>query len=159
MKNYTHHFACWAAARAIHNPNNSGTSTDIIKDAIEKAGLEDFVENPKLLESYPSIHDSLVKNLNKKLRWSIDEKYGVLAKIIAMYFKVAIILPNNASKKIMEQIYPPIDSHHLKPIGLQKLRWTTMNAKDFKQAIGALEDYCKQYSMDFIAFEGNHPLV
>jgi hypothetical protein len=159
MKEYTHNFACWAAARAVHNPHNSGTSTDIIKDAIEKSGLEAFVENPMLLEGYPSIHDSLVKKLNKKLRWSIDEKYGVLAKIIAMYFKVSLILTNKAPKKILEQIYPPIDSHHLKTLGLQKLRWTNMNGKEFNQSIDALESYCKEHSMNFITFEGNHPLV
>jgi hypothetical protein len=159
MQSYTHNFACWAAARAVQNPNNSGTSTGIIKDAVEKAGLEAFVENPKLLEDYPSIHDYLVKKLNKKLGWSIDQKYGVLAKIIAMYFKVAIILPNKASKKIMVQIYPPIDSHHLNTIGLRNLRWTNMNEKGFNQSIDALKRYCKQQSMDFTAFEGNHPLV
>jgi hypothetical protein len=159
MKNYTHNFACWAAARAVHNPHNSGTSTDIIKDAIEKSGLEAFVENPKLLEVYSDVHDILVKNLNKHLRWEISEKYGVLAKIIAMYFKVSLILTNKAPKKIREQIYPPIDSNHLRTLGLQKLRWTNMNGKEFNQSIDALEDYCRQHSMDFIAFEGNHPLV
>ena len=159
MKNYTHNFACWAAARAIHNPHNKGTKTKIIKAAIENVGFEKYVENPQLLGDYKSIHKELVNKLNKELDWNLDEQYAVLAKIIAMYFKVAIILPNKAPKKILEQIYPPIDSHHLKTIGLQKLRWTNMNAKVFNQSIDALEIYCKQHSMDFIAFEGNHPLV
>jgi hypothetical protein len=159
MKNYTHNFACWAAARAIHNPQNKGTKTKIIKAAIEKVGFEKYIENPQLLESYKNSHKVLVNKLNKELDWNLDEQYGVLAKIIAMYFKVSLILTNKAPKKILEQIYPPIDSHHLKTIGLQKLRWTNMNAKVFNQSIDALEIYCKQHSVDFIAFEGNHPLV
>lgn len=159
MKEYTHNFACWAAARAIHNPQNKGTKTKIIKAAIEKVGFEKYIENPQLLESYKKSHNVLVNKLNKELDWNLDEQYGVLAKIIAMYFKVAIILPNKTSKKIMEQIYPPIDSHHLKTIGLRQLKWTSMNAKEFNQSIVALESYCKTNSMSFIDFEGKHSLV
>jgi hypothetical protein len=160
MKNYIHHFACWAAARAIQNPNNNGTKTSIIKEAIENAGFEDYVKDPNMLDNYHVIHQKLVKILNKQLCWDLDKNYGVIAKIIAIYFKVSIILPFNAPKKIIEQIYPPIDSFNLKTLELNKvMKWTSIDKAMYLNAISKLVDYCAKHKINFIEFEEKNRLI
>lgn len=160
MKNYIHHFACWAAARAIQNPNNKGTKTSIIKDAIENAGLEDYVKDPNLLDNYHVVHKKLVENISKKLNWDLNKMYGVIAKIIAIYFKVSVILPQKSSKKILEQIYPPIDSFNLKTLELNKdMKWTAINKTMYLKVINKLEKYCANHEINFIEFEEKNSLL
>lgn len=160
MKNYIHHFACWAAARAIQNPNNKGTKTSNIKDAIENAGFQDYVKDPNLLDNYRAIHHKLVKILNKELNWDLDKKYGVIAKIIAMYFKASLILPQKSSKKILEQIYPPIDSFNLKTLELNKdMHWTAIDKTMYLKVINKLEKYCANHKINFIEFEEKNRLL
>jgi hypothetical protein len=157
---YTHHFACWAAARAIHNRHNSGTKTQIIKSAIEYADLFQFVNNPKLLKDYQNIHDNLVKKLNKKLSWNLDEKYGVISKIIAIYLKVTVIIPQSASKEILNNIYPPLDSKNLHKIkGFEKSNWTTLSKGQYKVAIKTLETQLKKNNSTFIEFEAENDFI
>ncbi len=49
LSEYIHNFACWSAARAVQNPHNWGTKTILIKAAIEKVNLSNYVSNPELL--------------------------------------------------------------------------------------------------------------
>lgn len=158
MNNYLHNFACWSASRAIHNPHISGTKTTVIKKAIENSGLENYISNPNLLDNYSISHDNLVKKLNKELGWDLNERYGVVAKIIAIYFKVSIIIPCNASKKIMEQIYPPFDSINIIKLGLVKYKWTNLNKDKFKYISNELKNYCLKNHLTFIDFESENVL-
>jgi len=48
--------------------------------------------------------------------------FGVASKIIAMYFKVSIIIPAKDPKNVRLKIYPPIDSINLKQLGLNGVR-------------------------------------
>lgn len=159
MKNYIHNFACWSASRAIHNPHIPGTKTTVIKKAIENSGLENYISNPNLLDNYSISHDNLVKNLNKELGWDLNERYGVVAKIIAIYFKVSIIIPSNASKNIMQQIYPPFDSFNLKKLGLNDFKWTRLNRTEFDLIIRELEKFCAKTNSSFIEFETMNQLT
>jgi hypothetical protein len=112
-KNYIHNFACWAAAKAVQNPHLSGTSNGIVRQALDDININSYVEDPTKLSDYEKEHKKIVKNLIEKLKWDPNDRYGVAAKIIAIYFKVAIIIPGKASSSIIEKIYPPIDAHNL----------------------------------------------
>ena len=161
MKNeYLHNFACWAAARAVQNPNLKGTNTKTIKNAIELLDLFSFVENPERLSDYPIIHDKLVVGLLNKLNWVDQEnRYGVAAKIIAIYFKVSIILPSKAPNKIINNIYPPMDANNIHRLkGFKKSTWTKMGKTEFSNIIEGLNDYILQNKMTYIEFESKNPL-
>jgi hypothetical protein len=162
MKNeYLHNFACWAAARAVQNPNLKGTNTKTIKNAIELLDLFSFVENPERLSDYPIIHDKLVVGLLNKLNWVDQEnRYGVAAKIIAIYFKVAIIIPEKAQIAIIESIYPPIDAHNLKKLKtIKNSKWTKLNKEKFDEIIIALKKHTKDNQLSFINFEAENHLI
>jgi hypothetical protein len=75
-------------------------------------------------------------------------------KIIDVYFKVSIILPYNAPKKLIEQIYPPIDSFNLKTLELNKdMHWIAINKTMYLKVINKLENYCANHKINFIEFE------
>lgn len=154
---YIHHFACWAAARSVQNPRNKNTQSLIIKNVIEDVGLKKYFLNPSLLDNYDVVHDVLVTKILKDLGWGKD-KYGVAAKIIAIYFKVSLILPGNASLKIINGIYPPLDSINLHKInGFKNKAWTSINRNDFLVAIKQLKKQLKEDS--FIEFESINPII
>jgi hypothetical protein len=160
MKNeYLHNFACWAAARAVQNPNLKGTDTKTIKNAIEKLDLYSYVDNPQKLSDYPKVHEELVDKLLEFLSWDNESYYGVAAKIIAIYFKVSIILPSKAPHKIINKIYPPMDANNIHRLkGFKKSTWTKMGKTEFSNIIKGLNDYILQNKMTYIEFESKNPL-
>jgi hypothetical protein len=159
-KEYLHNFACWAAARAVQNPNVSNNSTAVIKEAIDKISLYDYVENPNELSNYKTEHNNIVLKLLNELKWNETDRYGVAAKIIAIYFKVTIIIPGRAISSIIEKIYPPIDSYNLsKIIGFEKHKWTELDEKTYQDIITALELQLKKNNSSFIDFEAGNTLI
>jgi hypothetical protein len=159
LSEYIHNFACWSAARAVQNPNNWGTKTVLIKSAIEKVNLSNYVSNPELLTNYKLVHHQLILKLNKELNWDLNKHYGVLSKILAIYFKVTIIIPNNAPELIKNLVYPPIDSINILKIGLgKKYKWTKINEEHFNEIIDLLEKHCLTFNMSFIEFESKNKL-
>ena len=157
MKNtYLHNFACWAAARSIQNPHLSDTQTVKIRLALEKIDIQQFVSNPELLSEFSKTYHSLIGKLVKVLNWDRETKYGASAKIIAIYFKVTLVIGHNAPKKIIDKIYPPLDSFNLKAIGLNNLKWTSMGKPEFEAAIVMLDKYCKKMKMSYVDFESKN---
>jgi hypothetical protein len=158
MTNYVHNFACWVAARAIHNPKLSGTKVKFIVEAIEKADLKKYAENPTLLSEYSKTHEKLVIAVLEALKWNKNHKFGAAAKIIAIYFKVSIILSKKGKASILNQIYPPIDTFNLKQLGIRNLNWTNIDKTDFNFIIEQLEIYCKNNNLTFLDFESKNKL-
>jgi len=159
--NYIHNFACWAAARAVQNPNHSGTSTAIIRKALDGIDIYSYVEDPTKLDKYEDAHKEIVEKLMSKLNWNIlGDRYGVAAKIIAIYFKVAIIIPGKASFSIIKGIYPPIDAFNLKSIeGFKNAKWTKLNEATYNEIITALDKQLKNNKSSFIEFEAENTLI
>jgi len=153
---YLHNFACWAAARSIQNPHLSDTQTEKIRLALEKIDIQQFVSDPELLKDFSKTHHTLVNKLLKSLKWDEKTRFGVAAKIIAIYFKVTLVIGHNAPKKIIDKIYPPLDSFNLKVIGLKKLRWTSMGKPAFEEAIVMLDKHCKEMKMSYVDFEAKN---
>jgi hypothetical protein len=159
MTNYVHNFACWAAARAIHNPHLSDTQTVKIRLALEKVNIQQFVLNPELLLDFPQTHEKLVNKLLKTLKWDEHSRYGAAAKIVAIYFKVTLVISRNAPREIIHKIYPPLDSFNLKQLGIRNLNWTNIARNDFNIIIQQLEKYCNNHNLTFLDFESKNKLV
>ena len=153
---YLHNFACWAAARSIQNPHLSDTQTEKIKLALEKIDIQQFVSDPELLQDFPKTYKKLISKLIKVLNWDEKTRFGVAAKIIAIYFKVTLVIGRNAPKKIIAKIYPPFDSFNLKSLGLKELKWTNMGETDFNEAIKMLDKHCKEMKMSYVDFEAKN---
>jgi hypothetical protein len=153
---YLHNFGCWAAARSIQNPKLKNTQTEKIRFALEKIDIQQYLSNPGLLQDFSKTNDKLIVKLVKALNWDKKTKYGVAAKIIAIYFKVTLVIGQNAPKKIIDKIYPPFDSFNLKSLGLKKLRWTNMGETEFKEAIKMLDKHCKEMKMNYVDFEAKN---
>ena len=156
---YLHNFASWAAARAIQNPNLSGTKSRDIKNAIDKIDLFAFVKDPGLLEDYKSVHTILVPKLMKAMGWS-SNYYGVAAKVIAIYFKVTLVIPKSASKQILQKIYPPLDAFNIRQMlgRNNSVRWTSIDKINFNKLLKELNTYCDRNNVTFFEFESNNPL-
>jgi hypothetical protein len=155
---YLHNFACWAAARSIQNPNLSDTKTKKIRLALEKIDIQQFVSDPELLLDFPKTHKKLISKLIKVLNWDEKTRFGVAAKIIAIYFKVTLVISRNAPREIIHKIYPPLDSFNLKQLGIRNLNWTNIDKTDFNFIIEQLEIYCKNNNLTFLDFESKNKL-
>lgn len=162
MKNfYLHNFACWAAARAVQNPNLSGTGTEIIRKALDDIDIYSHVEDSTKLLDYSNAHKVIVNELLLKLYWNkCKYKYGVASKIIAIYFKVSIIIPNKEPWSLMGKIYPPIDSYNISKIkGFEKFKWTKLDEPTFYKMISSLENQLKNERSSFLDFESKNNLI
>jgi hypothetical protein len=157
--NYLHHFAYWAAARAVHNPNNPGIKTKQVKAAIEKIGLYHLIQQPKELKNVEKKHNELANKLIKELKLA-KHHFGLAAKIIAIYLKVTVIIPQRASEDILKNIYPPIDAKNLHKInGFKNSKWTSLTEKEFDKAILELKTQLKKSNSTFIEFEAENELT
>jgi hypothetical protein len=159
LKNfYIHNFACWAAARAVQNPHLNGTGTEKIRKALDDIDIYSHVEDSTKLIDYSNAHKVIVKQLLMKLNWNeCVYKYGVASKIIAIYFKVSIIIPNNEPWSLMEKIYPPIDSYNISKIkGFEKFKWTKLDESTFYKMITSLEKQLEMEKSNFIEFESQN---
>ncbi|MCB0536986.1 MAG: hypothetical protein R2767_08955 [Chitinophagales bacterium] len=113
MSEHTHRFAVWTAARAVQR---NFTTTEVIETAINKTKLRDLAEGriPEVIdqESYATFLIENSKTLIKELGKSVDKEkvtFGRAAKIIAVYLKTAVILPNKGVGVLCSLIHPPID--------------------------------------------------
>jgi hypothetical protein len=158
---YIHNFACWAAARAVQNPNLSGTSTLKIRKALDAIDIYSYIEDPTKLSDYKKEHGKILKKFLEKLGWDKDEsRFGAAAKVIAIYFKVGIIIPSKAPLHIINGIYPPIDSHNLAKIkGFKNNKWTKINEATYSKIIEALYIQLKSTNSSFIDFESENTFI
>ncbi len=157
--NYLHTFAYWAASRAIQNPKNPGIKTKQVKIAIEKSGLYDTINNPKKLKNFDTLHYEIANSLMKELKLK-NNKFGIVAKIIAIYLKVTVIIPVKVENEIINKIYPPIDSNNLKRIdGFRNEKWTELTEVKFKKVIEGLKNQLKNSNSNFIEFESGVDLI
>jgi hypothetical protein len=118
-----HRYACWTAARAVHPARHPGYKTANVSQALTKIEISKFIEDPgKLLQfPYEDVHYKLIEDLfiylDKNMRTNKFE-FGIGAKIIAVYFKTALIIPaivlGKPYPKYFWSIYPPIDSGVIK---------------------------------------------
>jgi len=140
---YIHRYACWTAARAVQNPTTQVYSTQVVTQALTNRDFINYLRDLQNLKSYEKIHSKLVNILMDEVDVPLDKKsFGVGAKILAIYFKTALIVPGLASGKefpeLLKVIYPPIDSNVLLELGLKKIKWTKMTQDEHLLVIEAM---------------------
>jgi hypothetical protein len=164
---YLHEFAVWTSARAVQR---NFTTTKIIKQAIENAGIREFAKDfqscsmsessfdekhtelaNKLIDSFNNL--ALLENLKIEKEGKIT--YGRMAKIIAIYLKTSVVIPNQGKGELTKVLHPPIDAIllkalHKKPesqsLKLNKITWTKLNESEYFELINKLR---KTFILDY----------
>jgi hypothetical protein len=130
FSNYLHEYAIWTSARAVQR---GFTTTKNIKIAIEQSGIEEFAKefrNSTIDQSlFDNKHIELVKSLiesfhslsktkeTEKAAFNIEKvTYGRMAKIIAIYLKTSVVIPNQGKGELAKITHPPIDAIFLKAL-------------------------------------------
>jgi hypothetical protein len=146
---HRHNFAVWCAARAVQR---KFTKTPVLKEAIEKSGVVEFIqknEDGKISqEQFDKLHAEWCEAVMRT--WG-DKKvegrsYGRAAKLIAVYIKSMVVVKNGHSN-LSEVAHPPIDRLILQNISKDKtfnyhnrqnwkaLNWTEMDKVQYLQLI------------------------
>jgi len=119
---HRHNFAVWCAARAVQR---KFAKTQVLKEALEKSGIVDFIkqnENKPISQNeFDKLHtewcESIIQTWKKKNVKGIS--YGRAAKLIAVYIK-SMITVKNGNSKLSEVAHPPIDRMILQNISRDK---------------------------------------
>lgn len=144
---HVHRFAIWTAARAV---SRNFTHSNAVRNAIELTRLRDFVEERLILnsESWSLFHINTCEQIVSALSRSgaKNASYGRAAKIVAIYLKTAVIIPNRTNDSRLEIVHAPIDAILLatlyKAHNLSRLRtekWTLFSKEDYWSLISFLE--------------------
>ena len=107
---HQHNFSVWAGARAAQR---GFTNVELLRDALEQCGVTEFSKNLNLITcvvDFDRKHrewcNSICDYLNEKGVQNVT--YGRAAKLIAVYLKSIIVLPNIHTPQA-GFIHPPID--------------------------------------------------
>lgn len=138
---HVHNFAVWTSARAVQR-GFKGASTDIISNAIGTSSLRSLL-NGKVEINSSKQSDSFHKRIaNQLIRFfennGIECSYGRAAKIMALYIKTAIVLPEKGKGGISEFAHPPIDRILLQNLGYKSTNWTVLDETEYFDLIGEL---------------------
>ena len=144
---HKHRFAVWTAARSVQR---SFTNNKNIKEAINFTTIKSFSESNEIISS--NQFDELQKKWCRDIIKSLEEKsiscsYGRASKIIAIYLKTSVILPNHGQGNKSQVIHPPIDRilltnlsnnyHDLKPFNQKG--WTNFEEGDYWNLVEKLK--------------------
>lgn len=156
---HIHHYAIWTAARAVQR---GFTSTANIKLAINATELKEFSgqdENFTSLE-FDDFHRKTANKLIQSLiQRGLKPTYGQAAKIIAIYLKTSMVLPNLGKGSLCSIIHPPIDRILLrnlhqchKHLGLNKINWTKLSEVEYFELIESLRQLDYNYFWELEEF-------
>ena len=139
---HVHRFAVWTAARAVQR---NFTTTENIRKAIEQTELQNFffrkvINSP---EQFDKFHEKTCDKLITEFRkLGKVASYGRAAKIVAIYIKTAIVIPESGKSKLSKIAHPPIDRillHNLDSkypeLKLKSSNWTTLNKVEYFKLI------------------------
>src|SRR5680860_592056 len=107
---HIHNFSIWTSARAVQR---GFTTTANIKLAVDSTNLRNFGDQNENIsaEQFDDFHRKTANTLISKLQEkNVTCSYGQAAKIIAIYFKTSVIIPNLGRSKLSKVIHPPIDN-------------------------------------------------
>jgi hypothetical protein len=136
-----HRFAAWTASRAIRA--EKGIDYPAVFKIMDSLGYVKKISHITYFDKYSDKHEGLVVEIKERLKKAgAKSTFGIAAKILAVYLKTAVIIPNIHSP-VSTQIYPPIDSQVLKYLtsrGCTKLpkSWKAMTISDYNKVILAV---------------------
>jgi len=153
---YLHNYAIWTASRAAQR---GFTTTAKISKAINAAKLRHEIHDSDIQwtkDIFWERHQIWIEEMGISLRSSkvAEEKitYGRLAKVVAVYIKTSIILPNKGVGLLSGVAHPPIDRV------LLKMKWATLKKNTF-EALPAWTNLNKEnyYKIINILIENDKP--
>lgn len=142
---HTHNYAVWTAARASQR---GFTTTKNIKTAIEKTQLKALLEGDLVIrniEDFDAFHKRCCELIMNEIKEMGIESvtYGRAAKIVNIYIKTAIVIPNVHSD-LAHIVHPPIDRILLanlrqkKKIEFNSISWTQFTEREYLSVIEKL---------------------
>lgn len=143
--NHLHNYAIWTAARAAQR---GFTTTKNIQAAINSTYLEKLLEGEISIsdkEEFDRFHVTCCKQIMDKLKNLLRDNsykvtYGRAAKIVNIYIKTAIVIPNPESN-LSFIVHPPIDRILLsnlikfKSFQFDTISWTQFTENDYFDVI------------------------
>jgi hypothetical protein len=151
---HIHRFAVWTAARAAQR---GFTTTENIVKAINKTELSNLINDTKsAIYDFDNFHRNCAEQLIKSLQENYDKNgapllvsYGRVSKIIAIYIKTAVVLPNKGSCDLSKIAHPPIDRillsklSKLKNADFEFQNWTTLDENTYFDIIKKIRNFSK----------------
>ena len=146
---HRHRFACWTAARAVQR---SFAKSVMICKAIDASGnLRYFVERGTVLnrDSFDEQHSVWCNRLMEDFR-ALDKfcSFGRAAKIVAIYLKTAVVIPDAGNNERSGVIHPPIDRILLTGLSANtkdKLflahPWTSFTESQYNEIKGRIKEH------------------
>ncbi len=166
---HLHNYAVWTAARAAQR---GFTTTKNIKFAIESTELRNLLEGDKVIldsEAFDEFHTKSCEQIIAKLNnlSEIDKSkltFGRAAKIVNIYIKTVIVIPNPGSP-LSHIAHPPIDRILL--MGLQdglkmkfdNISWTGFNQEAYSKIIAQCKELGYGTTLPFWSIEKYWNLV
>ncbi|MEM6395378.1 MAG: hypothetical protein AAF741_03455 [Bacteroidota bacterium] len=152
-KDHFHRFACWTAARAVQR-GFTGAKTAVIAKAIDDIKLAKEFENLATQQDlkaalYDKEHERISKELSAALlrNGALHPNYGQTTKIIAIYFKTAV-LPFHLDTALAKVAHPPIDRQLLENLAKcgkyykepKSRAWTKFERDDYFKCVVRLRE-------------------
>jgi hypothetical protein len=147
FKRHLHNYSIWTAARAVQR---SFTSTKKIKNAIDGSALQQFADDDKIItesdfEQFHRVCANRIINLLTQDDVS-NATYGRAAKIIAIYLKTSVIIPNKGQCQRSNIIHPPIDGILLTALAadlgctnIKFMPWTQLTETDYWSLVSQIK--------------------
>jgi hypothetical protein len=147
---HRHNFAVWAAARATQR---GFTTTENLKNALELSGIQGFAERPCGRAKFEGQHRKWCLSICEGLSAVevSDATYGRAAKLVAVYLKSMVVLPDLSSEEAA-YVHPPVDRILLQNIAkdpevdsarsqmLRSTSWTKLSETGYFDLISVLSD-------------------
>jgi response regulator RpfG family c-di-GMP phosphodiesterase len=147
---HRHNFAVWAAARATQR---EFTTTEKLREALEASSIDTFVERPCGREDFDGRHRGWCGSICQQLRSRRVEgaSYGRAAKLVNVYLKSMVVLPD-LSSDVASYVHPPIDRILLQNVAkapevstersqtLRNTSWTQLSEAAYFELISMLRD-------------------
>ena len=147
---HRHNFAIWAAARATQR---GFTTTESLKEALEATGIKTFIERPCKRGDFDDHHRRWCRSICRHLKSAQVEgvSYGRAAKLVNVYLKSMVVLPD-LSSEVASYVHPPIDRILLQSVAkdpevstersraLRNTSWTKLSEAEYFDLISMLKD-------------------
>jgi hypothetical protein len=150
IKEHIHRYSIWTAARASQR-GLKNFKIKVLKAILEnidfKNQVEKYIKSDVNKKNYEFFHKKIANEIIKNgAELKIKITYGRASKIISIYLKTAIIIPNGGKGKAANIIHAPIDrillkalSKEFKKTNWNKLTWTKFTETDYWILIDDLE--------------------
>ncbi len=150
IQEHIHRYSVWTAARAAQRGLKDFTIQNlkiILENISFKNKVENYIKSDINKMNYELFHKQVANDIIKNgSKLKIDITYGRASKIISIYLKTAVVIPNNAKGNASNIIHAPIDSILLKALSKEykktnwgKLTWTKFTENDYWDLIKDLE--------------------